>query len=427
MSARIDATRGRRRVWGRLRAFAAATWHADWRLAHDPRTGFVQGLRMRMRCLDPKVLALSEALTAGAEQCDAVFHLQPPLDWEGLDLPKAAGLAWEALRPGGWFLLRSRLPRHHISAVITSQGWLTEQVASVPSGGVDDWWFVLRRPDQGSLRRPALDWRREQSLWTAAAVPLAGERPWGARSRGRARRCHVFGVAIAKGGTRSLAGLFGRYHSAHEAAAVAAIQALAREDRLDWRSWVRERDMRTGELECDSSQLHAWYAGALAEVFPRARFVLTVREPFSWLRSFVDHRLARGLSPEWAPLQRARFGAPRVASPAAGEELLDSYGLPGLDALLGYWRDHHQRVLDAVPVDRLLVLPLSRLHDSLDGIAAFAGVPAASLDAGHGRLNEASARFQVVDRLSRDLLESKIEEIAGPVWRRLMSLCPPAR
>ncbi len=423
MSAPPEIASSWRRGWRWLRACVAAVWHADWRLAHDPVVGFVQGLRKRLRLWNPQVMDVGGARSLGAEGSDGVYHLEPPLDWEACPLPEVAAQAWDALRPGGWFLLRSRLPRHEVSAVVTAQGWLTGQVARVPADQGQGFWFVLQRPGQGARRGSRLDWKQERLLWTAsAAIALERERPWGARPSALPRRCHVFGVGIAKGGTRSLAGLFGGYRSAHEAATAATIQQLALDRRqpgaVDWHAWVRARDRETGELECDSSQFHAWYAGTLVEVFPRAQFILTLREPLSWLRSFVDHRLARGLAPEWAPMQAVRFGDAQRAT-AAGEEGLADYGLPGLEALLGYWREHHQRVLEAVPPERLLVLPLARLGDRVEAIAAFAGVPPASLDAGNARLNEGGARFQVVERLPQAMLEEKIEALTGDLWRVL--------
>ena len=414
-------------VWQVLRASLAAHWHADWRLGHDPVTGFEQGVRKRMRSWQPRVASLSEAVTAGMGCYDGVHEAQAAKGWEVLGLPESTAQAWSCVRPGGWLLLRSALPKHEVVAVLTAQGWLLEQVTPVADGSKAEAWYVLQRPLGGELGARWVDWRKERQHWQArGGIALAEEPPWGKKSGQNGRRCHVFGVGIAKGGTRSLAGLFGRYRSAHEAAAASTIEALAAAAQepaivCDWTEWVRRRDVETGRLECDSSQLNAWYVEALVTAFPEAKFVLTLREPLSWLRSFVDHRLARGLSPVWASLQELRFGRGKVAR----EGLLADYGLPELEALLGYWREHHQRVLASVPKERLVVVPLERLEASREAIARFVGVPAGTLEVGSARLNEAGARFAVVERLPQAWLESKAEQVTGDVWRELKALAIP--
>ena len=126
------------------------------------------------------------------------------------------------------------------------------------------------------------------------------------------RKTHIYGVGTAKSGTHSIAAMFDdRLHTAHEAESeelidiiLAATDGHVGDVKLD--RYLLERDRRL-RLDIDSSQLNVYVLGRLVVLFPSAKFILTIRNPYSWLDSFINHQLALGASERWMRLRDYRF------------------------------------------------------------------------------------------------------------------------
>lgn len=331
--------------------------------------------------------------------------------------------SWKQLGPGRWLAFSSGDAPHAVIAIATAVGWLLEDHFAA-KGQRGTRVFVLRKGRCRNELASGIDWLEESRAWTVSGGEIGAlKRPRHTPVNNAERRCHVFGVAMAKSGSRSIAGLFSKGHAAHEFEAVETIALLDGEggdleNRMDLTRWVRERDERSGFLECDSSQLHHWYLEALVSAFPDARFLLTWREPQAWLESFVNHRLARGLSPDWEPLERLRFGVP--APERTG--VFGRYGLADMEKMLSFWSCHHRRVLESVPRERLLVLELSSLQRSLDRVARFAGVPSSWLSADEGRKNQRQADFHLFRQMPAGAVEDAVSRICGTEIERLLDL-----
>lgn len=106
----------------------------------------------------------------------------------------------------------------------------------------------------------------------------------------RVRRAQVFCVGTAKSGTHSIASMFsGNVRKGHEKEALDFIDAffLWQEKKItgrEYRDWLVARD-REIALEVDSSWFHGLIVDLLVSEFPNARFVLTIRDCYSWLNS----------------------------------------------------------------------------------------------------------------------------------------------
>src|SRR5690606_25503390 len=121
------------------------------------------------------------------------------------------------VRPGGWFACACHLPVHEACAVFTLHGWHTEQVfEELPEAG--QCVLVLQRPMGQAFRKVVVDWAAERHWWRQRKKgrTRAARSSIAAAPSAPGRRCHVFGVGIAKSGTSSLAGMFEAYRSAHE-------------------------------------------------------------------------------------------------------------------------------------------------------------------------------------------------------------------
>jgi hypothetical protein len=228
-------------------------------------------------------------------------------------------------------------------------------------------------------------------------------------------------VGTGKSGTHSIATFFNAsVRCAHEPEAQELIGRILdhAEDRMDekqMRRYVSEGDRRLS-LEVDSSNLNFFLLDFLLQ-FPKARFVLTIREPRSWLNSFFNHYLGRKAgppNPAWDAMGRFRFQA-KGSTYSPEERILEEHGLYSLDGYLSYWAMHNQRVVSTVPTNRLLVVRTNEITARAYEIADFAGLPRRTVrpEASHSFRNPND--FGILRRMDQEHVAAKIAQHCRPL------------
>jgi len=246
----------------------------------------------------------------------------------------------------------------------------------------------------------------------------------------RPRRFHVFGVGAPKTGTHSITRLFQDFRSGHEAHGVETIELLYKwkENELsqsELRKALRHRD-RTWRLECDVAHFLGPFIPYLVDLFPQAKFILTVRNPRSWLRSVIDqcinnsreHLLDSMPQYRWAQLRNLYYGPPPNDYPPE-ETFLEGYNLHTISGFLGHWAEHNRTVLDHVPSDRLLIVRTPDISHALSRIASFVGVERDALQERQSHTYEAPERHGILKKISEQYLERKIERHCRKTIERL--------
>lgn len=237
---------------------------------------------------------------------------------------------------------------------------------------------------------------------------------------GSIRRTHIYCVGTAKSGTNSLASLYqGELRTHHEADAKRVInlilgrrQGTVSSDTL--REELRKRD-RSYMLDLDSSQINYFYLPELLELFPQAKFLLTLREPRSWLDSYINHQLSRdGVTEEWRRFRDLRFRQDGLPHPPE-ERALASRDLYTLDGYLAYWARHNRDVLQLVPPSRLMVIRTHEITSRLPDIARFVGVAPRNLGemSTRAHANKARRKHNVLEQIDGDYLHHKIQTHCG--------------
>jgi hypothetical protein len=112
------------------------------------------------------------------------------------------------------------------------------------------------------------------------------------------RRFRAYGVGLWRTGTYSLARIFGRYRSVHEFEFEPTLDAVLRRRSGEWtdarlRTFLRRREAAR-LLEMDSFFLNGCYVPALRDEHPDARFILTLRDCYSWCESTLNMFLHQG-------------------------------------------------------------------------------------------------------------------------------------
>jgi hypothetical protein len=238
----------------------------------------------------------------------------------------------------------------------------------------------------------------------------------------RARRSHLYCVGTAKSGTHSIDSMFDdTVRSRHEPEDWRVIPKIldisaGRIPKTALRDYVQRRDRRL-YLDVDSSQLNFFLLDILLEEFSDALFLLTIRDPYSWLDSYINDSLRRTSNWEWTRLRELRFRASAFSHPPE-ERALREHGLYTLDGYLSYWASHNQKVLSTVPEDQLMVVRTDEITQRAHDIAEFAGLPreAVRLEKSHAFQNP--KKYSILRQLEPSYLEERVQEYCTPLIER---------
>ena len=205
------------------------------------------------------------------------------------------------------------------------------------------------------------------------------------------RRFHIYCVGAAKTGTTTVAEMFkDHYRAEHEPETEPTnqfvIDYLERKiDSNKGEKFLRERDRRLN-LELESAHPLGYASDILAGFFPEAKFIITIREPYSWLESRLNYHFQKD-PPAWRSY-RQYFWTDRQQNYNDEESFLAKCELCSLDVYLAQYADHYRRVLSSVPENRRLLVKTHELEASVPVIAEFAGIPQDTLQIAHSKRSE---------------------------------------
>jgi Sulfotransferase domain len=215
-----------------------------------------------------------------------------------------------------------------------------------------------------------------------------------------------------------MAGIFSRYRSAHHPDTdlrlpLASAFLKGELDGLQAQEVLRRRD-RLLRLEVESSTLAGILVKPLADACPTKRFVLTIRDVYSWCDSWIDHNINSPpvAGSPWVALDRLRLRAGEVA-PNRFDAPLTALGFPPLACFFSLWARHNGEVLDAVSPDRLLVVRTHELTARLPDIATWAGVPLETLRTDSAWLFRTVEPHRVLARLDAAYVRETADQYCG--------------
>src|SRR5687767_195405 len=192
-------------------------------------------------------------------------------------------------------------------------------------------------------------------------------------------------------------------------------------DQGQFTQWLHARDRRMA-LEVDSSSLNQAIMEVLVREFPNARFVLTIRDCYSWCNSMIYHtiRFKADLHPLWKAMGRWRM-RPEDFQHAPQEELLRALEVAPLACYFRYWSRHNADVLAQVPQDRLLVVRTDETEKRAFEIADFAGLPRRVVRLHRTHAYKNPAKQELLRKIDRDFVESKVEQHCRPLMARFFA------
>jgi hypothetical protein len=227
----------------------------------------------------------------------------------------------------------------------------------------------------------------------------------------------AFCVGQAKSGTASVCGLLAtRYRAAHEPERQQLLDLILREARaeldrgaVDARLIGRDRRLN---LEYDIAWANQFIIGHLLVLFPNARFIVLVRDPYTWLHSIIGHLRSREI-----PLDVRSFldwwFKPERYPHTRHDRALKTCGVYSIEAFLNAWNQHVNSCARALPSERRLVVRTHELNQSYSRLAAFLQIPLESLDAKSGHLNRSTWSGRLDSLVEQSFLNDMVAKVCG--------------
>lgn len=204
----------------------------------------------------------------------------------------------------------------------------------------------------------------------------------------------VFCVGNFKSGTVSLCGLLGQQlRGAHEPDAFLFSKmwlhkAKGQLGSTEWEEFLIRRNNALS-LDFEASGFLTTEAPLLAQLYPHSKFILSIREPESWLQSLRRHILKNRSKlgcHYWEPIFEEWFGQAEFEPEEAELKAKNLFPTRGM---LNYWKQSNEAAIQAIPRDRLLILETKNLTHSVDQLEAFMGWAEGSLDRSKSHLHRA--------------------------------------
>jgi hypothetical protein len=169
-------------------------------------------------------------------------------------------------------------------------------------------------------------------------------------------------------------------------------------------------------LDVNSSGINFFILDVLLENFPHAKYILTIRDPYTWLDSLFNHSMFKSCSDNFTKLRDYRF-RPDLYTHPPEEKILKDNNLYTLDGYLKYWFYHNKTIIDRVPEKKLLIIRTDQIQQSIDRLSRFAGLKDSSKMVTNCHAFPARQKFNILSQINPVYLNRKIEEHCGEVMR----------
>ena len=186
-----------------------------------------------------------------------------------------------------------------------------------------------------------------------------------------------FIIGLPRSGTHTISQLFSKDIAIHEPLPLITISTLLRWLHGKTSQNVISQFIHSRQLlharKIEASHFMHYFCKEISDHFEHAKFILTVREPKSWLYSEVNQNFIinrRSRKTIWRQLEEYRYGHYGFSPEKWDGGLIDKQLWPAR-AYLSYWRDHIAFVLEHVPAERLLILDVSQISESTNLIEDF--------------------------------------------------------
>jgi hypothetical protein len=144
----------------------------------------------------------------------------------------------------------------------------------------------------------------------------------------------------------------------------------------------------------------------LPVLFQDAKFIITVREPYSLLESRLNWHTTP-TKPAWKNYNDYFFKKYHTKHEAE-EDILKSYNLYSLDTYLKQYSDHYKYINDNIPAKKRIFIKTKRLNESKEKIASFLNIQKNTISITHSKKNK--DKKKILMQMDQSFVRRKIWE-----------------
>ena len=188
--------------------------------------------------------------------------------------------------------------------------------------------------------------------------------------------------------------------------------------------WPRTgRRLDPPSLEMDSATSHYLYADLLAERYPKAVFLHSVRDVGGWVSSVLDMVLRKRLARRIIDIPYSEWESNYLSRMTEGRYDLDpsntSDDSASLAPLMRYWADHMRSMPRLLPPERTLVVRTRDIAERLGDLASHVGVPTQTLRADLAHANRAPLSFDRFAAFATDEVRATYDNECASIMAEL--------
>lgn len=233
------------------------------------------------------------------------------------------------------------------------------------------------------------------------------------------RQFQCFCIGTPKSGTTSIAGLFDKhFRSSHEPERRSIIFYMSdhyhgKYSDDEYVMWLKKRDRRVW-LDMESNCFLGYRMDLLFRAFPDAKYILSVREPLSWLDSMLNHTINYSpASEDVIALWHKIYFQPEQYPHNTIEQPLKDAAVYSLEAYLRYWSSSIDSVLTTIPESQLLIVKTHEFKDRVGDIAHFLAVDSSKIDLTSGHLNKAPQKYHLLNQLPQQFIVEQLNQFTA--------------
>jgi len=251
--------------------------------------------------------------------------------------------------------------------------------------------------------------------------------PSAVRQKVHPRKIQAFCIGTPKTGTTYIASIFEQhYRAAHEPEDIVIVDKMYQHYHHqltddEYSRFLRRRDKRLW-YDIESSCYLGYRSDLLHQAFPNAKYILTVREPKSWLDSnFNDNINYPASNPFNAYWHKVLF-EPHKYSYTRYDAVLQEHNLYPLDAYLTYWVSANSSVVQAIPENQLLILDTRKLNSSVKRLADFLKIDHDTINAQTTYRNKTEKKYDIINLIDANYLQDRIDTLCSEWTSKLFNL-----
>ena len=186
--------------------------------------------------------------------------------------------------------------------------------------------------------------------------------------------------------------------------------------------YLSARDQRLF-LELESAHPLFYMIEGLVHLFPTAKFILTIRDCYTWLDSIVNQHYVIRTEPEsksnpWVSLLNSQYLRPDMKY-TSEEWILRENGLAPIENYLSFWVRHNEKMLKVIPSDQLLIVRTHELLLEMPRLADFIGIPKESLDSSKAHSHKRDdKKINLLSSVSWRFIEEKVRLHCKPLMSK---------